>query len=110
MRQCDPELLASVAAKFLARRNVALSPAERVEVLRIGQGLSCKDSAQLAGISAETVRARRKRIYRKLQVPGSIELASALLDVSLDLLAAGERIERASDTARTADGASAPVP
>ena len=41
----------------------------------------------------ETIRARRKRIYRKLDVPGSGELISTLLALGLDMLAKGERIE-----------------
>ena len=63
-------------------------------MLRIAQGFACKDSAAAAGVSPETIRARRKRIYRKLDVPGSGELLATLLSMSLDMLARGERIER----------------
>ena len=62
-------------------------------MLRIAQGFACKDSAAAAGVSPETIRARRKRIYRKLDVPGSGELLASLLSLSLKMLAKGERIE-----------------
>jgi hypothetical protein len=54
-------------------------------------GIRCKDSAA-ANVSPETIRARRKRIYRKLDVSGSIEVISALLALSLRMLANGERV------------------
>jgi DNA-binding CsgD family transcriptional regulator len=84
----------------------ALTPAERAEIIRIAQGYACKDSAASANVSPETIRARRKRIYRKLEVSGSGELISALLALSLDSLVkrapvgsrdAGTRAEPASD-------------
>jgi len=80
-----------LAAKYT--EGVPLTPAERAEVLRIAQGYACKDSAAAAGIASETVRARRKRIYRKFDVPGSSELISQMLALSLAMLASGERIE-----------------
>jgi DNA-binding CsgD family transcriptional regulator len=91
MPHIDIEILTPFAAKFMEGTN--LTPAERSEVLRMAQGFACKDSAAAAGVSPETIRARRKRIYRKLDVPGSSELISALLAVSLQMLARGERIE-----------------
>ena len=89
MAQIDIEILTPFAAKFM--EGTTLTPAERAEVLRIAQGFACKDSAAAAGVSPETIRARRKRIYRKLDVPGSGELLASLL--SLKMLAKGERIE-----------------
>src|SRR5512139_1603996 len=80
MAQIDIEILTPFAARFM--EGTTLTPAERAEVLRIAQGFACKDSAAAAGVSPETIRARRKRIYRKLDVPGSGEM-----------LAKGERIE-----------------
>jgi DNA-binding CsgD family transcriptional regulator len=91
MPQIDIDVLVPFTAKALEGK--ALTPAERAEVLRIAQGFACKDSAQAANISPETIRARRKRIYRKLQIAGSGELISALLALSLQMLANGERIE-----------------
>jgi DNA-binding CsgD family transcriptional regulator len=78
-------------ARFL--EGTTLTPAERAEVLRIAQGFACKDSASAAGVSPETIRARRKRIYRKLDVPGSGELLAHLLALGLRMIAAGERLD-----------------
>ena len=91
MAQIDIEILQPFAARFLEGTN--LTPAERAEVLRIAQGFACKDSASAAGVSPETIRARRKRIYRKLDVPGSAELLAKLLALSLKMLSKGEKIE-----------------
>jgi DNA-binding CsgD family transcriptional regulator len=91
MAQIDIEILQPFAARFLEGTN--LTPAERAEVLRIAQGFACKDSASAAGVSPETIRARRKRIYRKLDVPGSAELLAKLLALSLKMLSKGERLE-----------------
>jgi DNA-binding CsgD family transcriptional regulator len=91
MPHIDVEVLTPFTARFLEGTN--LTPAERSEVLRLAQGFACKDSAAAANVSPETIRARRKRIYRKLDVPGSGELISSLLALSLRMLAAGERVE-----------------
>jgi DNA-binding CsgD family transcriptional regulator len=91
MPHIDIEILAPFGAKFMEGTN--LTPAERAEVLRIAQGFACKDSAAAAGVSPETIRARRKRIYRKTDVAGSGELIASLLALSLQMLAKGEKIE-----------------
>ena len=91
MPHIDIEILSPFSAKFM--EGTSLTPAERSEVLRMAQGFACKDSAAAAGVSPETIRARRKRIYRKLDVSGSGELISTLLALSLSMLAKGERIE-----------------
>src|SRR5512143_711280 len=91
MPHIDVEVLTPFTARFLEGTN--LTPAERSEVLRLAQGFACKDSAAAASVSPETIRARRKRIYRKLDVAGSGELISELLAVSLKMLAQGEKIE-----------------
>ena len=101
MAQIDIEVLTPFAAKFM--EGTSLTPAERAEVLRIAQGFACKDSAAAAGVSPETIRARRKRIYRKLDVPGSGELLASLLALSLKMLAKGERI-------RASSGGTSPTP
>jgi DNA-binding CsgD family transcriptional regulator len=75
-----------------------LTPAERAEIIRIAQGYACKDSAAAADVSPETIRARRKRIYRKLDVPGAGELISRLLALSLESL-----VRRESVTPRDAE-------
>jgi DNA-binding CsgD family transcriptional regulator len=91
MPHIDIEILTPFAAKFM--EGSTLTPAERSEVLRMAQGFACKDSAAAANVSPETIRARRKRIYRKLDMSGSGELISTLLALSLRMLAKGERIE-----------------
>jgi DNA-binding CsgD family transcriptional regulator len=91
MAQINIEILAPFAAKFM--EGSTLTPAERAEVLRIAQGFACKDSAAAAGVSPETIRARRKRIYRKTDVAGSGVLIATMLKMSLDMLANGERLE-----------------
>jgi DNA-binding CsgD family transcriptional regulator len=91
MPHIDVEILAPFAAKFM--EGTTLTPAERSEVLRMAQGFACKDSAAAANVSPETIRARRKRIYRKIDVAGAGELISELLALSLRMLAKGEKIE-----------------
>ena len=91
MAQIDIDILSPFAARFLG--GIALTPAERVEVLRIAQGYACKDSAAAAGVSPETIRARRKRIYRKAQVDGAGVLIARMLATSLEMLASGEKLE-----------------
>ena len=66
------DTLTPVAAKYMDGKS--LTPAERAEVLRIAQGFACKDSAAAANVSPETIRARRKRIYRKVHVAGAAEI------------------------------------
>ncbi len=105
MPHIDIEILAPFAAKFM--EGSTLTPAERSEVLRMAQGFACKDSAAAANVSPETIRARRKRIYRKIDVAGAGELISALLAISLRMLATGERLEpRATVPAQPQPGAS----
>jgi len=91
MPHIEIEILTPFAQKFL--EGSTLTPAERAEVLRMAQGFACKDSAAAANVSPETIRARRKRIYRKLDMSGSGELISTLLALSLKMLSKGERIE-----------------
>jgi DNA-binding CsgD family transcriptional regulator len=84
------ELLTVLVDKFLEA--TMLRPKERAEIVRIAQGYQLKDSARAAGLSPETVRARRKSIYRKLGVSGTLELSANLLECALAMLARGERI------------------
>ena len=107
MPSIDIEILSPFAASFL--QGTTLTPAERSEVLRMAQGFACKDSAAAANISPETIRARRKRIYRKLDVSGAGELISAMLTMSLAMLAKGvearHEIPAQADAAVQAAGA-----
>jgi DNA-binding CsgD family transcriptional regulator len=65
-----------------------LTPAEQAEALRIARGFfGHKDSALEANLSPETIRIRRKRIYKKLEIHGAIELTSSLLHLALCELA-----------------------
>ncbi len=91
MPHIDVETLVPFTGKFL--EGTALTPAERAEVLRMAQGFACKDSAAAAGVSPETIRARRKRIYRKLDLSGAGALIASLLASALHMLANGERLE-----------------
>jgi DNA-binding CsgD family transcriptional regulator len=84
MPDLDKSELDRVAEELMAGR--ALTPSERAEVLRIAQGFACKDSASATSTSPETIRARRKRIYRKLGVSGAAETLSSLLALSLQRL------------------------
>ncbi|WP_373044636.1 helix-turn-helix transcriptional regulator [Vulgatibacter sp.] len=60
-------------------RRWRLSPAERAELQHLMLGLSCKEAAARLGVSPETIRGRRKQIYRKARVGGAGPLR-ALLD------------------------------
>ena len=106
MPHFDIEILSPFADAFM--KGTTLTPAERSEVLRMAQGFACKDSAAAANVSPETIRARRKRIYRKLGVSGSNELISTLLDLSLAMLAKGERVEPRPGTPARAPAVLAP--
>ena len=91
--QMDPDVLRVTFPSLMAHLpgGDLLTPAERVEVVHLAQGLACKESAAAMNISASTVLARRKHIYRKLRMSGANELIARLLAVSLQLLGRGER-------------------
>ncbi len=46
---------------------VRLTPSERAEALCIALGVGCELSAAARGVSAQTVRASRRRLRRKLE-------------------------------------------
>jgi len=94
MAQIDVDTLSRIVDRYVAERSLRLSAGERLEIMRMAQGYACKESANLAGISYETIRARRKRVYRKLSVDGATEVTSSLLRFSLLLMAAGQRDAR----------------
>lgn len=56
-----------------------LTPAERAALSDIAAGSSAKDSAMRLSLSPETVRARRKRIFRKVGVDGCGAILAKLL-------------------------------
>ena len=105
MPHIDIEILSPFAAKFL--EGSSLTPAERSEVLRMAQGFGCKDSAAAANLSPETIRARRNRIYRKLDVSCSGELISTMLTTSLSMLVMPDALEAQPETSAQA-GTAAP--
>ncbi len=106
MPHIDIEILSPFAAKFL--EGSSLTPAERSEVLRMAQGFACKDSAAAANVSPETIRARRKRIYRKLHLEGAGKLISAMLTMSLAMLGRSDALEAQPETSAQA-GTAAPA-
>ena len=96
MVQIDIPLLEPLTDRFIATRRSKLSAADRSEVLRIAQGMSAKESATASGLSIETIRTRRKRIYQKLETRGSGDLLSSLLRLSLKLHACAETLDGAA--------------
>jgi DNA-binding CsgD family transcriptional regulator len=78
------ETLRLLVARYVKRTD--LTPDERREILHIARGLSPRESAQIERVMIETIRTRRKNIYRKLKIPGGSELISALLALSLETL------------------------
>jgi len=65
-------------------RRWRLSPAERAELHHLMLGLSCKEAAARLGVSPETIRGRRKQIYRKARVGGAGPLRALLDGVTED--------------------------
>lgn len=65
-------------------RKWRLSPAERAELQHLMLGLSCKEAASRLGVSPETIRGRRKQIYRKARVGGAGPLRALLDGVTED--------------------------
>ncbi len=102
MPHIDVEVLTPVTARVLEGTN--LTPAERSEVLRLAPGVAGKDSAAAATVSPETIRGRRKRSYRKLEVNGANDLIAVFLAVALRMLRREE--VATAGTAPAADAAS----
>lgn len=65
MARIDLEALGREVAERL--EGIPLTPSERAEALCIALGVGCELSAVASGVSPETVRARRRRILRKLE-------------------------------------------
>jgi DNA-binding CsgD family transcriptional regulator len=64
-------------------RRYGLSPSEHRELEHLARGLAIKDSARELGLSPETVRVRRKRVYRKMGLPGHEALLARLCQEAL---------------------------
>jgi len=60
-----------------------LTPSEKEEVHRIARGLNAKESSAEAHLSDETIRARRKRLYKKLGVNSHDEVMVAILEATI---------------------------
>ncbi len=65
-----------------------LTRSERKELRHIALAEVAKDSAAQAGISHETVRKYRKRLYRQLRVTGATDILVGLIALSLRQVAA----------------------
>jgi DNA-binding CsgD family transcriptional regulator len=77
LRKSTENNLASAASRF------GLTRAEVLEAENMIAGLSCKESASRLKISPETVRQRRKVIYRKLGVESCGTAVARILDLEL---------------------------
>jgi DNA-binding CsgD family transcriptional regulator len=64
----------------------SLSGIQRHEVLNIVKGMRAKDVANAENARPDTVRTRRKHIYRKLDLDGAQELMSFVLAHALQKL------------------------
>ena len=81
MRPIEVVPLTALVNGFLGTTPV--TPLEHAEVIRIAQAYTAEDSAVELRVSGDVVRARRKRLYRKLGVSNQGELAARLLAYSL---------------------------
>jgi DNA-binding CsgD family transcriptional regulator len=72
-----PEVHLRILVDQISRRH-QLSPSEQREVEHLARGLSIKESAQQLEIAPETVRVRRKRVYRKMKLSGHEALLALL--------------------------------
>ena len=66
-------------AKRAPKSQRDLTAGERRELRRMAMGMSCKESAGVAELSPESVRAYRKRIYRVLGLEGHPEVLGSML-------------------------------
>ena len=64
-------------------RRYGLSASEHKELRHLARGLAIKDSARELGLSPETVRVRRKRVYRKMGLGGHEALLARLCQEAL---------------------------
>jgi DNA-binding CsgD family transcriptional regulator len=64
-------------------RRYGLSASEHKELRHLARGLAIKDSARELGLSPETVRVRRKRVYRKMGLGGHEALLARICQEAL---------------------------
>ena len=77
-------ILEQVIEAYLLDKKVTLSPGLRFELSLLASGLtSCKDSSARQKVSNETVRAKRKRLYKALNEETAMTVLSSLLRVAL---------------------------
>jgi len=77
-------------------RRYGLSASEHKELRHLARGLAIKDSARELGLSPETVRVRRKRVYRKMGLGGHEMLLARLCQEALLAPTGHEDVARAS--------------
>ncbi|MHB8419973.1 MAG: helix-turn-helix transcriptional regulator [Myxococcales bacterium] len=77
LRELEAARIERLLQAFAGRHR--LTAAERAALHDIARGLSAKESAQRLGLSPETVRARRKRIFRKVGADGCGSVMAQLL-------------------------------
>ena len=87
----DDGTLRLLVARYV--RRIALTHDERREILHIARGLAPHASAKIERVPVETIRTRRKHIYRKLKLSGASDLVSTLLALSLSMLV-DRRVDR----------------
>ena len=87
----DSQVLEALVDRYST--GTRLTSTECREITHIAQGFASKGSATADGCAVETIRSRRKKLYRKLHLSGANQLISSLLALSLDMLARGERPE-----------------
>ena len=103
MPRIDAELIARFVVKCM--ETTSLNAIERVEVVRVAQGLSSEESAAIAGASPGSIRVRRRRIYQKLGLSSAVEVTARLLGEALVLLAKGESLDLNSPPSEPPAGA-----
>lgn len=87
LTEVESEQLDRVLTRYLGEARAGLTPSEQSEVRRLIRGFACKEAAADAEISTETVRARRKRIYRKLGTDGAHAFLSEMLALAFTIMA-----------------------
>ena len=102
----DEELVTALELLLVNYAGNVLTRAELAESVRITQGLEVGASARCVGVSPETIRARRKRVYRKLNLSGAQELVAAILAMAATMALRGEQLE--IPTPSSADPAAGP--
>jgi hypothetical protein len=85
----EAEILQHLVSRYLS--GARLSRAVQGQVLHIAQGQQARDVASATGLSYQTVRCRRARLYRTLKVSGAGGVMAGLLAIALERLARVEQ-------------------